>query len=80
MYSHVDLYEVGPSKLKNLVFLASDQRLEPLRWWTRAALPGFDPGDVISDRLNSLDRLQIAQGEAFREWYLRVLGPEALLP
>ena len=74
------LYEVGPGAIRNLVFVASDEPLPPLPGRHRSSLPESWPDDVITDRLNPLDRLQIVQGEAFRDWYLKVLGAEALLP
>ncbi len=80
VFPHVDLYKVGPPEITNLVYFASDAPLSALSTWPRAPLPSFAASDALTDSFNPLDRLQIAQGDAFRDWYANVLGVEALLP
>ncbi len=66
--------------LKTVVIYCYDPRATGIPAAVAREFDEVYPGDVITDRLNPLERLQIAQADAFRDSYLRVLGPEALLP
>ncbi len=80
VFEHVALYEIGPDEIRNLIFVASDRAIPTIASYTQSPLPSTDQGFAVTDRFNPLDRLQIRQAEAFREWYVEVLGAEALLP